>query len=598
MTAARTAMTAVALIALGGLIWLLQGGGPVSLSSASIDGETVELPAPEVEASGSVLVAPTAPAATPAGADTGDADRATEPRQPMPPQLATPSAPSAPNAPSPGPRLDLVRVEPDGRAQIAGRAAAGGGVVLRLDGVEVGRAEAGADGSFFALVAIGPSEAPRSLTVEDADGAVAALMVQPAMPPKEVAATPDEATASAETERAASEPSAAAPNAPAAAVVEAAVPDRGDAAAGDGDGTTLAGMPAGTPGPGDAVREMAAGPVTGPDDPEGGQGIAASIADAEGRTVAADPAGPATPFAGTAPPADAAEIALDAAPLDAGVEETASPGLPAEGGPDDGGLTAAAQRTDAIPVEPAPALRPDAARSAGGLPGTPDVASTAPTAPSALDGPPDAAFPVEAVAAVEPPSPADGIETAPAPVPPKVLIADREGVRVLQAPPLDRGLELDTISYSETGAVEVAGRADAAETSAVRVYVDGRPVLETPTAPDGAWNGALADIEAGTYTLRVDALDGDGKVVRRVELPFLRETPDAVAAAGPAIVTVQPGNTLWGIARDTYGDGLLYVRVFEANREAIRNPDLIYPGQIFDVPDSDARRSRPPSRAP
>ena len=49
-------------------------------------------------------------------------------------------------------------------------------------------------------------------------------------------------------------------------------------------------------------------------------------------------------------------------------------------------------------------------------------------------------------------------------------------------------------------------------------------------------------------------------------------------------VTVQPGYTLWGIASRNYGDGLNYVRIFDANRDHIRNPDLIYPGQIFTVP--------------
>jgi nucleoid-associated protein YgaU len=51
------------------------------------------------------------------------------------------------------------------------------------------------------------------------------------------------------------------------------------------------------------------------------------------------------------------------------------------------------------------------------------------------------------------------------------------------------------------------------------------------------------------------------------------------------VVTVQPGSTLWAIARDKYGDGVMYVRVYEANKERIRNPDLIYPGQVFVVPE-------------
>ncbi|MBN8632055.1 MAG: LysM peptidoglycan-binding domain-containing protein, partial [Rhodobacterales bacterium] len=63
-----------------------------------------------------------------------------------------------------------------------------------------------------------------------------------------------------------------------------------------------------------------------------------------------------------------------------------------------------------------------------------------------------------------------------------------------------------------------------------------------------------------------------------------QSAPEAVAAAAPVTVTVQPGFTLWGIAQERYGDGVLYVQVFEANRDKIKNPDLIYPGQVFSVP--------------
>ena len=62
--------------------------------------------------------------------------------------------------------------------------------------------------------------------------------------------------------------------------------------------------------------------------------------------------------------------------------------------------------------------------------------------------------------------------------------------------------------------------------------------------------------------------------------------PDSPAAAQPVrAVTVQAGDTLWAISQERYGDGFLYVRLFQANRDNIRNPDLIYPGQVFTVPD-------------
>ncbi|MDA7449035.1 LysM peptidoglycan-binding domain-containing protein [Planktomarina temperata] len=51
------------------------------------------------------------------------------------------------------------------------------------------------------------------------------------------------------------------------------------------------------------------------------------------------------------------------------------------------------------------------------------------------------------------------------------------------------------------------------------------------------------------------------------------------------VQTVQPGSTLWAIAKESYGAGIEYFKVFEANKERIRDPDLIYPGQVFEIPD-------------
>ncbi|NGM46814.1 LysM peptidoglycan-binding domain-containing protein [Rhodobacter sp. SGA-6-6] len=63
--------------------------------------------------------------------------------------------------------------------------------------------------------------------------------------------------------------------------------------------------------------------------------------------------------------------------------------------------------------------------------------------------------------------------------------------------------------------------------------------------------------------------------------------PEPVTAPpppAPVTVTVQPGHTLWAIAKGELGEGILYVQVYEANRDAIRDPDLIYPGQVFTIP--------------
>ena len=51
--------------------------------------------------------------------------------------------------------------------------------------------------------------------------------------------------------------------------------------------------------------------------------------------------------------------------------------------------------------------------------------------------------------------------------------------------------------------------------------------------------------------------------------------------------TIVPGDSLSKIAKRYYGDAMKYPLIFEANREVIKNPDLIYPGQQIRIPKLD-----------
>ena len=55
---------------------------------------------------------------------------------------------------------------------------------------------------------------------------------------------------------------------------------------------------------------------------------------------------------------------------------------------------------------------------------------------------------------------------------------------------------------------------------------------------------------------------------------------DIASPARINVITVQPGNTLWAISRDDMVEDL-YVQVFDANKDKIRDPDLIYPGRFL-----------------
>ena len=196
------------------------------------------------------------------------------------------------------------------------------------------------------------------------------------------------------------------------------------------------------------------------------------------------------------------------------------------------------------------------------------------------------AEPVEAAPAAEP-----AAEPAPAAAP-QLLVADAEGVRVLADGAALEALTLDTITYDDNGEIKLAGRATGE--GFVQAYLNGASVGTATIQADGSWQIDLVGVEPSVYTLRLDEVSAQGEVVSRMETPFKREVATEVAATmadqvteetRAAVRTVQPGNTLWAIASDTYGDGIKYVYVYEANRDLIRDPDLIYPGQVFVLPE-------------
>jgi len=118
----------------------------------------------------------------------------------------------------------------------------------------------------------------------------------------------------------------------------------------------------------------------------------------------------------------------------------------------------------------------------------------------------------------------------------------------------------------------------------VRAYVDDKMVAEGKTGIDGRWRLApAASVAAGQHRLRLDRLAEDGRPVARLELPFERAVVQPSAGDTRRLVVVQ-GDSLWNIARAHYGDGMHHTLIYGANRDQIRNPDLIYPGQVFSLP--------------
>lgn len=266
----------------------------------------------------------------------------------------------------------------------------------------------------------------------------------------------------------------------------------------------------------------------------------------------------------------------------------------------------AAMGTPAAPAAPREATTDTAAAA----PASPSpVAPQAPASPLVVLIPPadsDAMprvlqAPSEAVAALRPSAPPSSAAAAP---PETGEVADRaEGqapagpspASVGVPPPRIAGpllaerpadaqgrLGLDIVDYDDAGTMRFAGTA--APGATVRVYVGEAHAGDAVADAQGRWHLVPRETPAvGRHTLRLDQLAASGAVAARIELPFQRDDVTGGALADGRVV-VQPGHSLWRIARQVYGRGLRYTVIYEANRDQIRNPDLIYPGQVFALP--------------
>lgn len=397
------------------------------------------------------------------------------------------------------PSFDLMRVEPDGSAVVAGRSEAGAIIALLANGEVIGRGIANAAGEFAIVLdqPLKPGAHAVTLETRDADGKVLNESQQsmavsvPGDPSKgEVLVMLNE------------------PGAPSQILQKPQqVADAGAAA----------------------------------DTPSGAQGTTGTGETAAPQTAAAAPAQPGGDTAAAGQQTDAAAQAQvqaepQAAPQSAGDSNTTT----------EQQVAAAPQAGD---TSTAPAAGSQPAATGGNAP-----ADTAPAA--------DAAMPTVTVEAVE----------------------------------------------TENEKVFVAGSGE--PNSDVRVYLDNQLVGEAKTDAKGRWLlEAQGEVKPGEVAVRADQVTtGDGEVTARAEVTFEKAADEAVilrpvalsgeAGAGsgasgdagtrqiPSVI-IRTGDNLWTISQRRYGDGIRYTTIYQANKDQIRNPDLIYPGQVFMIPEGD-----------
>jgi len=267
----------------------------------------------------------------------------------------------------------------------------------------------------------------------------------------------------------------------------------------------------------------------------------------------------------------------------------------------------AAAAPEEPPVAKAPAVK---------APTAPPVEPAAVAEEAAKPAPEPAAQPEEkAVAVAEPPTskPADiAAPATPAPAPEKAAkeVAATEPAPAPEPPPKPEPkivpeVVVTAVEAETTGALYIAGTATTPQN--VRVYMDDKLLGEAKPSPSGTWLLQVQrDLPAGTYSVRADQVEGaTGTVLARAEVPFEREVEVATlkpvgAAGGPAgasvsgsvgdpqTIIIKRRDNLWRISRELYGKGIRWSTIYQANKDQIRSPHWIYPGQVFVLPEGNA----------
>ncbi len=156
-------------------------------------------------------------------------------------------------------------------------------------------------------------------------------------------------------------------------------------------------------------------------------------------------------------------------------------------------------------------------------------------------------------------------------------------IDILQGPEAKEGSGTVSIAgahYDSRDRLSLTGTAT--PKAQVQVYLDEHPLGRTQADAQGRWHlSPKTALHPGNHTLRADEIGPDGKVKARAEITF---TPIGTLPAGGK-VTVEQGNCLWRIAREAYGSGYDYLVIYQANKDQIRDPNRIYPGQVFAIPD-------------
>ena len=160
-----------------------------------------------------------------------------------------------------------------------------------------------------------------------------------------------------------------------------------------------------------------------------------------------------------------------------------------------------------------------------------------------------------------------------------IRFTQNSNIEILNNDSETSSLYLDIVEFDENKSLTVTGRA--LPNSNIKVFLSENLKTETTSNENGDWSVKFDNLNFLGYDLQITT-NIDNQLVKLKTKIFNKKIDPQIFLERQ--VVVQNGNSLWRIARKTLGGGIFYSEIFKNNIDKITNPNLIFPGQVFNIP--------------
>ena len=162
------------------------------------------------------------------------------------------------------------------------------------------------------------------------------------------------------------------------------------------------------------------------------------------------------------------------------------------------------------------------------------------------------------------------------------VLAQKEVATILVMPP---EISIGTLSWHSANILEIKGQSVGG--AAISGSFGGQKFGDVALAEDGSWSTKISvpASQTGRAVIQANLLDLDDSIALTTQIEIDIAQLD-VGLDGSEMVVIRKGDVLWRIAYRTYGRGIRYLDILKRNASRIDNPDLIYPSQIFALPET------------